>query len=85
MTFKTWMKQKYMDGPGRMGKLAYDIWTDDKFPMNGNGKFDGWHRVIEQHLQRCGANPVYVETFEQCWEEYVKCEKERLNRSSRRR
>lgn len=85
MTFKTWMKRKYIDSTDRKGKLAQDIWTDDKFPMNGNGKFDGWRRVIEQHLQRCGADPIYVEMFEQCWEEYVKCEKERLSRSSHRR
>lgn len=85
MTFKVWMRRHYRNGISEKGDLARHICTDDSFPMNGYGKFDGWHSVITDYLHGRGAAPFVMMTFEQCWEEYVKCEKERLNRSSRRR
>ena len=44
-------------------------------------KFKGWHDIIHNHLVRSGACDACLETFEECWEEYVRCEKKKLKRN----
>ena len=55
MTFKTWLKRKYINADSPEGDLARDVWGDESFPKNGLRKFDGWHRIIEGYLYRAGA------------------------------
>ena len=85
MTFYTFM-MRYRSGEGAKRDLACDM-QDDKehFPRNGSGKFDGWHRVLRGYLEDQRACDGCLEVFEECWKEYVKCEKARLKRSSSRK
>ena len=45
MTFYTWMMRNYKGDESPAGDLAADMyWDKDRFPRNGTGKFQGWHK-----------------------------------------
>ena len=82
MTFYRFMMRNYRDGVGAKRDLARDMQDDgEKFPANGVGKFDGWHKILRDYLEEQRACDDCLATFEECWEEYVKCEKARLRRN----
>ena len=56
MTFYTFMMRNYRGADTPEGDLATDMARDkERFPRNGKGKFDGWHKLIRDHLVREGA------------------------------
>lgn len=83
MNFYNFMMKNYKDAKEPKGDLARDMYGDrDSFPRNGKGKFEGWRKVILNYLERNGACTECLDTFEEAWEEYVRCEKSRLRRRS---
>jgi uncharacterized protein YozE (UPF0346 family) len=82
MTFYTFMTRNYKNNDSPAGDLAGDMKSDsEKFPRNRPCKFKGWHEQLYKYLVENGACRDCLRTFEECWEEYVKCEKKRLKRS----
>ena len=77
MTFYTFMMRTHLhndDTP--KGRLARSMKSNkERFPKNGRGKFDGWHRLIRCYLERMNADAESLTAFEESWEEYVTCEK----------
>ena len=77
MTFYTFMMRTHLhndDTP--KGRLAESMKSNkDRFPKNGKGKFDGWHRLIRCYLERMNADAESLTAFEESWKEYVACEK----------
>lgn len=82
MAFYTFMIRNHLNEDSPSGDLAQDMRRNkENFPKNRPCKFDGWHRLIRSHLERKNACRECLETFEECWEEYEKCEKKRLNKN----
>ena len=82
MTFYTFMTRNYKNSDSPAGDLARDMKSDyEKFPRNRPCKFDGWHKLIRKYLEENDACAGCLETFEECWKEYVQCEKKRLKRN----
>lgn len=82
MTFYTFMMRNYKNDGSSAGDLARDMRSDsEKFPLNRPCKFKGWHEQLYKYLVKNDACRDCLSTFEECWEEYVKCEKKRLKRS----
>jgi uncharacterized protein YozE (UPF0346 family) len=72
MQFYTWMIKNYLNESSPKGDLANDMKGDDSFPRNTYpGKYNGWHNLIRGYLERNNACTDCLETFEECWEEYV--------------
>lgn len=83
MTFYAFMMKNYLNEDAPAGDLAQDMHRNkEEFPKNRSCKFDGWHTVILDYLQSRNACRECLETFDECWEEYVECEKKRLNKNS---
>ena len=83
MGFYRFMMRNYRGKDTLEGDLAYDMERNkDTFPKNGRGKYDGWHRLIREHLVSKNACRECLEVFEACWEEYVACEKSKSNKNS---
>lgn len=83
MNFYNFMMRNYKDAAEPKGDLARDMYEDrEAFPRNGKGKFDGWHRIILNHLERNDACVECIETFKEAWEEYVRCEKKKSKAGS---
>ena len=62
--------------------LARDMARDsEQFSGNRSCKFKRWHDIIHNHQVRSGACGVCLETFEECWEKSVRCEKKKSKRS----
>jgi hypothetical protein len=70
------MTQKYQEELSPQGELARDIKKDkERFPRNGHGKFKGWYRIfVGQEICK-----THLDAFEECWKEYVECEKSKQN------
>lgn len=84
MTFYTFMMRNYQGQDTPEGDLAADMKRDkERFPKNGTGKFNGWHRLIREYLTDQDACDGCLEAFESCWKEYELCERKRLKRSLR--
>ena len=82
MSFYRFMMRNYQGALSPEGALAHEMRLDkEHFPKNGQGKFNGWHKLIREHLEWKGTCDACLDAFERCWEEYVKCEKSRLNTS----
>lgn len=82
MSFYNYMVRKYRNCDSPAGDLARDMARDsENFPRNRPCKFKGWHDIIHNHLVRNDACDACLETFEECWEEYVRCEKKKSKRS----
>lgn len=82
MTFYTFMIRNHLNEDTAEGDLAEDMHRNkEEFPRNRACKFDGWHSLIRSYLERKNACRECLETFEECWKEYVQCEKKRLNRN----
>lgn len=82
MTFYTFMMRNHLNDNTPAGNLAKDMKRDkESFPRNRPCKFNGWHSIIWDYLQSRNACREYLEVFDKCWKEYVKCEKKRLNRN----
>lgn len=81
MTFYTFMMRNHLGEKSPKGALAQEIKNDkERFPKNGKGKYAGWHKLIHEYLENKmteGSSDV----FDECWSEYVLCEKKRLNRN----
>ena len=76
MTFYTYMMRNHRGKDTPEGDLAGDIYLDrDHFPRNGNGKLDGWHRILRSYLKSRRACDACLAVFERCWEDYVRCGK----------
>ena len=83
MTFYTYMTRTHKDQMTNEGDLARDMISDkERFPRNRGRDFETWHRIILDHLLSYSACEECIEAFENCWKEYVECEKSRLNRNS---
>ena len=83
MSFYRFMIRNYRGADSPEGDLARDMEKDrEHFPLNGKGKFSGWHKLIRDHLETRNACDACLAVFESCWEEYVRCEKNRSNRNS---
>lgn len=82
MTFYTYMTRNYLNSDCPAGDLARDMKFDsENFPRNRPCKFKGWYAIIRSYLERNGACSACIDTFEECWEEYVECEKKKLKRN----
>ena len=82
MSFYRFMMRSYRGTETPEGDLAHDMERDrEHFPKNGKGKFDGWHKLIREHLETCDACSDCLNVFERCWKEYVACEKSRSSKS----
>lgn len=78
MTFYTFMMRNHLNEDSPKGDLAGDIKRDKaSFPKNGKGKLDRWHFIIRSFLERQNACDPAMDIFEECWREYVECEKRR--------
>lgn len=83
MTFYTYMMRNHLGKDTPEGDLAMDMRRDkDHFPRNRACKFNGWHQIIENYLYSQGGCRECMDVFEECWEEYERCEKQRLKRNS---
>lgn len=83
MTFYTFMIRNYENDNTPAGDLARDMKRDtESFPRNSSCKYKGWHEQIYNYLFVNKACRECLKTFNECWEEYVKCEKKRLNKNS---
>lgn len=85
MCFKNWMKKNYLENGTWRGRLARDIRSDEKFPINGVKKYEGWRVLIRKYLVDNNACDECLEAFDFCWEEYEQCERARLKRYSCKR
>lgn len=82
MTFYTFMTRNYRKSDSPKGDLARDMVRDsEKFPRNRPCKFKGWHDLIHKYLVSNDACRECLVVFEECWEEYVRCEKKKSNRN----
>lgn len=82
MNSYNYMIRNYKTSDSPAGDLARDMARDSEhFPRNRACKFKGWHDIIHNHLVRSGACDACLETFKECWEEYVRCEKKKLKRN----
>ena len=81
MNFYNYMMKNYYGKTCPEGDLASDMHEDKaSFPMNGKGKFNGWHKLIRSYLDECGACDACIDVFEKCWKEYEACERLKLKR-----
>lgn len=80
MTFYTFMTHNYENANSPAGDFARDMKRDAKhFPRNRpSSRFEEWHQRLRDYLINRSACDVCLETFEKCWEEYVKREKKRM-------
>ncbi|OKL46988.1 hypothetical protein BSR28_06095 [Boudabousia liubingyangii] len=76
MNFYDWMIQTHRDGTGPASHLAADMEADFYA-----GPYT--HKAILAHLHACGAIDACIETFEECWREYL-TSPTRKRRSKRR-
>ena len=84
MNFYSWMMKNCRNEQSPRGDLAGDMYFDRKnFPRNRSRNLDDDHGMILYYLNLAGACDGCIEAFEECWEEYVECEKSRLNGNSR--
>lgn len=78
MTFFEYMKQHYFGRTGRKADLANDMASDEAaFPTRIGSKDRDGHRIIRDYLESCDACDDCLDVFEECWEEYTQCEKNR--------
>ena len=77
MTFYTFMMRTHLhEGDTPKGRLAEAMKiSKERFPKNGRGKFDGWHRLIRSYLERHFDDDETLAAFEESWKEYVACVK----------
>lgn len=82
MTFYNFMIRNYLNGNSAKSDLANDMRSDkSSFPKNNSGKYPGWHKLIYEYLTTRGACHDAILIFEECWKEYLECEKKKSNRS----
>lgn len=82
MNFYSWMMKNYRKAWSPKGDLAGDMYLDRKnFPRNKAHDFDDEHELILGYLNMADACDGCIDAFEECWKEYVECEKSRLNRN----
>lgn len=76
MTFYNFMMRNYLNGNGIKSDLAYDMHLDkSNFPKNSKGKYIGWYKLVCEYLMDRGACHNAILAFEECWKEYLECEK----------
>ena len=86
MTFYRYMEQNYYEKEGSKADLENDMVSDEEgFPARLGIKDRDGHGVIRRYLESCQACDACLDVFEECWKEYVECEKSRSNKSSSRR
>ena len=88
MNFYNFMMRNHLKGDGIKQSLAIAIRNDrEEFPRNGVGKFSGWRKILRDYLKCHRIDDSRLKAFEECWEEYEECEKEkaRLRRNSSKR
>lgn len=82
MTFYTFMMRNHRGMNTPEGDFAGDIFRDrENFPRNGQGKYNGWHRILRCYLENQCASSARMDVFEKCWMDYVLREKRRLNKN----
>ena len=83
MTFYSFMMKYHRGQHTPAGDLAEDMYDDKElFPRNRSCKFAGWHNLILGHLKSNDACNECIAVFEECWKDYVACERKRLKRNS---
>lgn len=81
MTFYSYMMKTHRGTETGEGKLAGVMGKDrERFPRNGPVKYDGWHRLIRDHIHRNPAYAGLAPVFEACWEQYEQLEREKRRR-----
>ncbi len=73
MQFYTWIIRNFRNENSPRGDLAKDMERDKThFPRNTRpGKYSSWHKLIRGYLERNHACDSCLETFEDCWKEYL--------------
>ena len=83
MTFYRYMIDNYYKAEGRKHDLAADMKSDwREFPIRVTSTQPDGHKVIRGYLEFCQACDDCLDVFEECWKEYVQCEKSKSNRNS---
>ena len=83
MTFYRYMIDNYYKAAGPKHDLAYDMKSDwREFPIRVTSEQPDGHRTIRDYLEMCRACDDCLDIFEECWKEYVRCEKRRSNKNS---
>lgn len=65
MTFYDFMIMHHLGDDSPAGDFAGDMQRDDRFPK------DGKYVKIRRHLYEAGACRECMETFVECWKEYI--------------
>lgn len=84
MLFYNYMVRNYKSGGTTAHFLANAMRMDkERFPKNSSRKLEAWRRLILQYIE---SHPeIYagcIDAFDNCWEDYVRCEKNRLSKNS---
>lgn len=83
MTFYSYMTRGHKGFTTEADWLANEMRMDkERFPKNGSRKLKAWKKLILSYLNE--HPELYVgckDAFEDCWEEYAKCEKSRLSKN----
>lgn len=83
VTFYRYMIENYYKAEGRKHDLADDMKSDwQEFPTRVKSTQPNGHKVIRQYLEDCGACDDCLKVFEECWKEYVRCEKKTSSNAS---
>jgi len=78
------MKKNYRGEDSDRGDLFEDMERDKGFPRNPHpGKYAGWFEIIFGHQVNMGACDKAIDTFEDCWRDYVKYEREIYRKKDR--
>lgn len=84
VTFYSYMIRGHKGLKTETDWLANEMRIDrEHFPKNSSRKLKAWKKLILSHMKE--HPELYagcMDAFEECWEEYEKCEKSRLSKSS---
>ena len=84
MTFYSYVTRNHKGVSTEADRLAREMRMDkERFPKNNCYKLKAWKNLVYSYL--CDHPELYagcMDVFENCWEEYARCEKNRLSRSS---
>ncbi len=84
MNFYSFMIRNHKNLRTEADWLAHAMRMDrERFPRNSCRKLDAWKKLVHGYLRN--HPELYagsMDAFEDCWEEYARCEKNRLNKNS---
>lgn len=84
MTFYSYMTRNHKGTSTEADWLANAMRMDkERFPKNSSRKLDAWKKLMHDYIKK--HPEIYwgsIDAFEECWEEYAKCERNRLKKNS---